>query len=35
MKVAVPLAKTILASLEITAATSAMDVEIQKKIHGS
>ena len=35
MKVAVPLAKTVLASLEITAATSAMDVEIQKKIHGS
>ena len=35
MKVAVPLAKTILASLEITAATSAMDIEIQKKMHGS
>ena len=35
MKVAVPLAKSILAPLGITAATSAVDVVIQKKIHGS
>ena len=35
MKVAVPLAKNILALLEITAAVSAIDVVIQKKIHGS
>ena len=35
MKVAVPLAKNILAPLGITAAASANDVGIQKKIHGS
>ena len=35
MKVAVPLAKNILASLGITAAASAIDAGIQKKIHGS
>ena len=35
MKVAVPLTKNILASLGITAAASAIDAEIQKKIHGS
>ena len=35
MKVAVPLAKNILAPLEITASVSAIDVGIQKKIHGS
>ena len=35
MKVAVPLAKNILAPLGITAAVSAIDAEIQKKIHGS
>ena len=35
MKVAVPLAKNILAPLGITAAASADDAEIQKKIHGS
>ena len=35
MTVAVPLAKNILAPLEITAAASAIDVVIQKKIHGS
>ena len=35
MKVAVPLAKNILAPLEITAAASAIDGAIQKKIHGS
>ena len=35
MKVAVPLAKNILASLGITAAASAVDAGIQKKIHGS
>ena len=35
MKVAVPLAKNILAPLGITAAASAIDVGIQKKIHGS
>ena len=35
MKVAVPLAKNILAPLGITAATSAIDAEIQKKTHGS
>ena len=35
MKVNVPLAKNILASLGITAATSAIDPGIQKKIHGS
>ena len=35
MKVAVPLAKNILAPLGITAAASAIDAGIQKKIHGS
>ena len=35
MKVAVPLAKDILAPLGITAAASAIDAGIQKKIHGS
>ena len=35
MKEAVPLAKNILAPLGITAATSTIDAEIQKKIHGS
>ena len=35
MKVAVPLAKHILAPLGITAAASAIDAGIQKKIHGS
>ena len=35
MKVAVPLAKIFLAPLGITAAGSAIDAEIQKKIHGS
>ena len=35
MKVAAPLAKNILAPLEITAAASAIDAEIQKKIHSS
>ena len=35
MKVAVPLTKNILAPLRITAAASAIDGEIQKKIHGS
>ena len=35
MKVAVPLAKNILAPLEITASVSAIDAGIQKKIHGS
>ena len=35
MKVAVPLANNILAPLGITAAASAIDAEIQKKIHGS
>ena len=35
MKVAVPLVKNILASLGITAATLAIDAEIQNKIHGS
>ena len=35
MKVAVPLAKNILAPLGITAATSAIAAGIQKKIHGS
>ena len=35
MKVAVPLAKNILAPLGITAAGSAIDAGIQKKIHGS
>ena len=35
MKVAVPLAKNILALLGITAAASAIDAGIRKKIHGS
>ena len=34
-KVAVPLAKNILAPLVVTAAASAIDAGIQKKIHGS
>ena len=34
MKVAVPLAKNILAPLGITAAVSTIDVVIEKKIHG-
>ena len=35
MKAAVPLAKNILAPLGITAAGSAIDAGIQKKVHGS
>ena len=35
MKVAVPLAKHILAPLRLTAAVCAIDAGIQKKIHGS
>ena len=35
MKVAVPLTKTFLLPLGITAAASATDAGIQKKIHGS
>ena len=35
MKAAVPLAKNVLAPLGITAAASAIDGAIQKKIHGS
>ena len=35
MKVAVPLVKNILSPLGITAAVSAIDAGIQKKIHGS
>ena len=35
IKVAVPLAKHFLAPLGITTAASAIDVGIQKKIHGS
>ena len=35
MKATPPLAKNILAALGITAATSAIDAKIQKKIHGS
>ena len=35
MKVAVPLAKNVLAPLGITAAASAIDAGIQKKIYGS
>ena len=35
MKVAVPLAKNILAPFGITGAASAIDAGIQKKIHGS
>ena len=34
MKVAVPLAKNILAPLGVTAAATAIDAVIQKKIHG-
>ena len=34
-KIAVPLAKNVLAPLRITAAASAIDVGIKKKIHGS
>ena len=35
MKVAMPLAKNVLAPLGLTAAMSALDGNIQKKIHGS
>ena len=35
MKVAIPLAKNVLAPLGITAASKAIDAGIQKKIHGS
>ena len=35
MKVALPLAKNVLALLGLTAAMSAIDGSIQKKIHGS
>ena len=35
MKVAMPLAKNVLAPLNLTAAMSAIDGSIQKKIHGS
>ena len=35
MKVAMPLAKNVLAPLGLTAAMSAIDSGIQKKIHGS
>ena len=35
IKIAVPLAKNVLAPLGITAAASAIDAGIQKKIHGS
>ena len=35
MKVAIPLANNALAPLGITAAASAIDAVIQKKIHGS
>ena len=35
MKLAIPLAKNVLVSLGITAAASAIDARIQKKIHGS
>ena len=35
MKVAIPLAKNVLAPLGIATAASATDAEIQKKIHGS
>ena len=35
MKIAIPLAKNVLAPLGITAATSAINAGIQKKIHGS
>ena len=35
MKVAIPLAKNVLAPVGITAATSTIDAGTQKKIHGS
>ena len=35
MKIAVPFAKNVLAPLGITAAASALDAGIKKKIHGS
>ena len=35
MKVALPLVKNVLAPLGLTAAMSAIDGSIQKKIHGS
>ena len=35
MKVAIPLAKNVLPSLEITGTASAIDPEIRKKTHGS
>ena len=35
MKVAMPLAKNVLAPLDLSAAMPAIDVSIQKKIHGS
>ena len=35
MEIAVPLSKNVLAPLRITAAALAIDVGIQKKIHGS
>ena len=35
MKVAMPLAKNVLAPLDLTAVKSAIDGSIQKKIHGS
>ena len=35
MKVAISLAKNVLAPLGITAAASAIDAGIQKKVHGS
>ena len=35
MKVALPLAKNVLAPLGLTAAMSAIDGSIKKKIHGS
>ena len=35
MKVAMPLAKNVLAPFGLTAAVSAVDGSIQKKIHGS
>ena len=35
MKVALPLAKNVLAPLGLTAAMSTIDGSIQKKIHGS
>ena len=35
MKVAIPWAKNVLALLGVTAAASAIDARIQKKVHGS